>query len=243
MNVLNLVELLEIDARVTSMATPLKLAAVGKVAGLGQGSRVIDFGCGRGDALTLWAQCFGIRGVGIDRDQEFCREAVERLARQGVSEQIDIICMDASEYAFEARGYDVAACIGASMIWGGFSPSIRRMREAIHEGGKLVIGEPYYTLSDVPPELVDYEGHWHTEPELYEITREEGFEVGYVARATVDDWDRYASNCVAEVEEIKAARDPEERRRRRERLHRWQDMYIQYRRAFQRWAIYVLYPL
>jgi len=117
------------------------------------------------------------------------------------------------------------------------------MREAIHEGGKLVVGEVYYTQSDVPPELVEYEGHWHTEPELYEIAREEGFEVGYVARATVDDWDRYASNCIAEVDEIKAAQDPGERRERQERLHRWQDMCIHYRREFQRWAIYVLCPL
>ena len=68
-------------------------------------------------------------------------------------------------------------------------------------------------------------------------------EVGYVARATVDDWDRYASNCVAEVDEIRAAQDPEERWRRRERLHRWQDMYVHYRRAFQRWAMYVLCPI
>jgi len=243
MNVLDLVQLLEIDARVTSPATPLKLATVGKVIGLRQGSRVIDFGCGRGEALALWAQCFGITGMGIDRDRESCREAVRRLTAQGLSEQISIVCGDAGQYAFEPKGYDAASCIGASMIWGGFRFSIRRMREAIHEGGKVVIGEAYYTQSDVPGELVEYEGSLHTETELFEIAREEGLEVGYMARGNTEDWDRYAANCMAQIEEVKAAKDPEERGRRREGLHRWQDMYVKYRRPFQRWAIFVLCPI
>ncbi|MCX6019736.1 MAG: class I SAM-dependent methyltransferase, partial [Chloroflexi bacterium] len=37
-----------------------KLLRVGRVAGLQPGQRVIDFGCGYGGVLSLWAQEFGI---------------------------------------------------------------------------------------------------------------------------------------------------------------------------------------
>jgi len=242
-NIRDLVDILELGAIVKSPATALKLVTLGKIVGLRPGSRVIDFGCGQGEALALWAQCFGITGVGIDRYQPHCERAVQRLAEHGLSDQIEIVCMNAAEYVFEEKSYDVASCIGASFIWGGFRPTICRMQDAIHAEGRLVIGEPYYTRSDVPPELIEYEGKCYTEPELFEVAQEEGFEVGYIARASADDWDRYAANWCSDIERIKAISDPTKRQEERGRLHHSQDMYIKYRRGLQGWAMYVLYPV
>jgi hypothetical protein len=154
-----------------------------------------------------------------------------------------VVCADAATYPFAAGSYDVAACVGASMIWGGYRPTIRRMREAIGVDGRLIIGEPTYTRPEVPPELIAYEGQYHTEPELFQIAREEGFEVGYVARASEEEWDRYIFRGHADMRGIQGAADPAERQALREKLHRWQDMYVRYRRAYQRWAIYVLWAV
>lgn len=243
MNILDLVNILESGAIVKSPATPLKLVTLGKIVGLSPGSRVIDFGCGQGEALALWAQYFGITGVGIDIFQVHCERAVNRLAEHGLTKQIEIVCMNAAEYLFEERSYDVASCIGASFIWADFRGAILRMRDAIHAEGRLIIGEPYYTRSDVPPELTEYEGHCHTEPELFEIAREEGFEIGYIARASADDWDRYAANWCDDIKRIKAIPDPTERQELWRRLHHSQDMYIKYRRVLEGWGMYVLYPV
>ena len=169
MNLLDLVDMLELDAETRSPTSPIKLVTTGKIIGLKEGNRVIDFGCGCGEALALWGKYFGITGVGIDGDQRFCERAVDRVAQEGLSEQIEIVYGNAAEYDFEEHAYDMASCISASMIWGGFRPSIRRMKAAIHSEGKVVIGEPYYTRRDVPPELIEYEGHYHTELELFEI--------------------------------------------------------------------------
>jgi len=127
--------------------------------------------------------------------QTFLR-AVDRIASEELSEQIQIVYGNAAEYSFEEHAYDVASCISASMIWGGFRPSIRRMKDAIHSSGKVVIAEPYYTHRDVPPELREYEGDCHTELELFDIAREEGFQVGYVDRSSREDWDRYVHNRI-----------------------------------------------
>jgi len=244
MNLLDLADMLELDAETRSPTSPIKLVTVGKITGLKEGSRVIDFGCGCGEALALWGKYFGITGVGVDSDQRFCERATDRVAKEGLSEQIEIVYENAAEYDFEEHTYDVASCIGASMIWGGFRPSIRRMKDAIHSEGKVIIGEAYYTRRDVPPELIEYEGRRHTELELFEIVREEGFQVGYMARSSREDWDRYVfANQVGAIGEIKSIPDAAERQQRWARFPRWQDMYIKYRQIYEGFAIYVLYPV
>ncbi len=245
MNLLDLVDMLELDAETRSPTSAVKLVLVGKMIGLKEGNSVIDLGCGCGETLALWGKYFGITGVGIDANQRFCERAVDRLADEGLAEQIEIVCGNAAEYDFEEHAYDVASCISASMIWGGFRPSIRRMKDAIHSEGKVVIGEPYYTHRDVPPELIEYEGHCHTEVELFDIAREEGFQVGYMARSSREDWDQYVlgANQVRTIGEIKAIPDADQRQQRWARFPRWQDMYIKYRQIYEGFAIYVLYPV
>jgi ubiquinone/menaquinone biosynthesis C-methylase UbiE len=227
-------DLLELDADVRSPATPVKLVTLEKVIGLNEDSRVIDFGCGCGEALALWAKAFDIRGVGVDRDPEFCSRATARLVQEGLTDRINMVCANAAGVAFQEGGYDVAACVGASMIRGGFRPAIRSMRRAIQPIGQVVIVEAYFTRSDVPQELVDYEGAEHTESGLCATAREEGFELAYVSRGSSDDWARYAANCFRDIQRIKGTADPAQREAQRRRLHPWQAMYVQYRRPFQR---------
>ncbi len=61
-------------------STPEKIIKLGKLLKLNKGSRVIDFGCGCAEPLTLWAEEFGITGIGIDICQDFCDRAGKKLA-------------------------------------------------------------------------------------------------------------------------------------------------------------------
>ena len=81
MNLLDLVGMLELDAEIRSPTSPIKLVTTGKIIGLKEGNRVIDFGCGCGEALALFGKYFGITGVGIDADQRFCALWTELLRR------------------------------------------------------------------------------------------------------------------------------------------------------------------
>ena len=56
-------------------STPEKIVLAGRVAGMGEGGRVIDFGSGYGEALILWAREFGISGLGIDIRPAACARA------------------------------------------------------------------------------------------------------------------------------------------------------------------------
>src|SRR5512136_224876 len=82
-------------------STPEKIIKLGKLLQLNKGSRVIDFGCGCAEPLTLWAEEFGITGIGIDISEDFCDRAKKKLAMRGLSDRIEIVCSNGLDYVFE----------------------------------------------------------------------------------------------------------------------------------------------
>jgi len=244
MKFFDLVNISERYMEIVNPSTPEKILTVGKILGVGQDSRIIDFGCGYGEVLALWAERFGISGIGIDTREHACDRAQNKMHKRGMAERIEIVCANAAEYPFEKHSFDVALCIGASFIWGGYRPTIRTMKKAIHTGGKLVIGEPYWLKEDVPPEYAKGEQTVHTEYELLQITREEEFDLEYVVRASHDDWDRYeAGNWYGLIRWIEENPDHPERQDVIDHLHKTQDEYLRYGREYLGWAIYVLNPI
>jgi SAM-dependent methyltransferase len=217
MNLFDLITELEVEAPAANAVSPLRILAVGKFLGPAPDVRVVDFGCGRGELLCLWARGFGVRGVGVDLSAPMLAEAQSRARRW--------------------------VCMGATMAFEGFTPTIRYLRNVIRVGGSLVIGEPFYNTIEVPKELVEYEGPFYTQRELFEIARREGFEIGYHSRATRDEWDGYIFNSrSAELKEFLNLPIGPIREKRRERLHHWQDMYLQYRQEWQEIGFFTLHP-
>jgi hypothetical protein len=99
----------------------------------------------------------------------------------------------------------------------------------------LAIGEVYWTSDTVPPE--------YAETELLRITREEGFEIEYVIRASPDDWDRYvADNWRGLLQWLDENPAHPDRRQVFEHFRRSQDDYFRYERQYMGWAMYVLKP-
>src|SRR5512139_1879654 len=109
-------------------STSEKIIQLGKRLKLKKGSRVIDFGCGCAEPLTLWAEGFGITGVGIDVSQDFCARARQKLASRGLSNQIEIVCSSGADYPFEEGAFDAAACIGATFAFGGYRQTIQVLK-------------------------------------------------------------------------------------------------------------------
>ena len=244
MKFLELKDISERYMELINPTSPQKVLTIGQMANLKPGNRVIDFGCGFGEALSLWARQFGISGIGIDIRDNACARARQKMVEQGLADRIEIMCGDAAKYPFEQHAFDVAACIGATFIWGGFQPTIHQMKEAIGPAGKLVVGEAYWLTGTVPPELAQQETSVHTEYQLLRMMRDEGFDVEYVVRASHDDWDWYESNnwrgLIRWIEENPSH---PERQEVIDHLHASQDEYLRYSREYFGWALYVLNPV
>ena len=234
-----------ISERHMEMVNPIsheKVLKAGQILGLTAGDRLIDFGCGYGELLRLWAVQFGIDGIGVELRQHACQRAQKKMADQDLQSRIEIVHSNAAEFDFEKGGYDVAACIGATFIWGGYRETIQAMKNAIRPKGKLVIGEATWKRSQIPPELALSE-KFLTEDQLLQITWQEGFDILYLLRASQDDWDRYESeNWRGLLDWLDENPQHPERQEVIEHLHQSQEEYFQYGREYLGWAIYLLVP-
>jgi protein-L-isoaspartate O-methyltransferase len=221
-----------------------KIITIGKFLDLKKDERVLEFGSGFGEILVLWAESFGITGVGIDIREYAQERATKKISDRGLSDRIKVECTDGAKYQFEEESYDVAACIGASFIWGGFKETINGMKNAIHSKGKLVIGEPYLIKEPVPQEYRKKIEPIHTEIELLNIARETGFDFEYMIRANHDDWDRYeASNWYSLSKWIEKNPAHPDLQQVIDWYHEMQDEYLRYGREYCGWAVYILNPI
>jgi ubiquinone/menaquinone biosynthesis C-methylase UbiE len=237
-------ELKDISERFFELLNPTsteKILQVGEILGFKPGSRVIDFGCGFGECLVLWAENFGINGVGIDIRPYACERAKNKIKCHGLDSRIEIICGDAAEYRYEPESFDSATCIGATFIWGNLGQAIRGMKPSVKPGAKLAIGECHLLKSDPPAEYIKIIGEIFRENDLLRFARDEGYDFEYVIRSTHEDWDRLeCSNWQGLLRWIEENSDHPERDEVIKHLHASQDEYLTWGREYLGWAIYIL---
>lgn len=222
---------------------PERILAMGRAAGLNPASRVIEYGCGNGTILGLWAQEFGISGIGIEIREEFCENAREHLAAIGSANRVEVRCLDATEYDSDGCLFDLAACIGATDIFGGFEPTIAALKKVLAPGAKILIGERYWKHERVPPEFAQAWQDIRTEFDILRSIRENGFELAQISRATPEEWDAYESgiwqNCLSWLHENPGDPDYDEVATY---LHALQEEYLGFGREYIGWAMYLLAP-
>ncbi len=239
-------ELINISSRYMALENPIsreKIIAFGECLRLHEGSRVIDFGCGYGEALVLWAEHFGVTGVGIDARSFAVAQAIRKVVEHGLTDRIEIVCARGEEYEVEPGQFDAATCIGATFIWDGYERTIRALSRATRPGGRIGIGEEYWLTERVSPHYAQHMAPTYTEYELLQLTRSEGYDVEHIIRSSHDDWDRYeAGRWHGLIRWLEENHDHPEHALVVERLHAMQDDYLQHGRASLGWALYALAP-
>jgi SAM-dependent methyltransferase len=244
MKFLDLKDIAERDIELVNPISPEKILTIGKFAGMGPGKTLIDFGCGYAEPLLLWAENFGISGVGIDIREAAVRRARLKITDHGLAGRLQIAHGSGAEYPFEPGSFDFAACVGASFVWGGYRPALQALRRAIRPDGKVLIGEPYWLKETVPPDFAQTQSEIHSEPWLLRVSREEGFDIQYVVRASHEDWDRYeAGNWDGLLRWIEENPAHSERQQVIDHLRESQDEYFTYGREYFGWALYLLNPI
>lgn len=245
MNFLELKDISERYLELLNPTTPEKILTAGRVAGMRAGCRIIDFGSGYAEPLILWAKVFGISGVGIEFRPAACERARQKIKAQGLENQLNIVCGDAAQYAFEPASFDIATCIGATFIWeGGFADALRVLRQAVKPQGVLIIGEAHWRQSNVPAAFAQSQLSVRAEPELLQVARQQEMEIIYVLHASRDDWDQYeAENWRGLAAWLDENPTHPERHQVIAHLHECQYEYMTYGREYFGWALYVLMNL
>lgn len=168
---------------------------------LPSGSRVLDLGCGRGEALRRVVERFNADGVGVDLSPYAIAQA--RASSMELKHgTLQLVEGDALSYPFEAP-FDAVMALGPGWEHESFQALIRQLYGLVEPGGLLLVAD----------------GYWRSEPSaeylaLLDATRQEmgthaehirqaidlGLAPLWAATATTRDWDRYEWRYLGNVE-------------------------------------------
>lgn len=237
-------EIAETYHRILNPFTEEKLMLLGEVCRLEPGMKQLDLACGKGEMLCRWAKKYGIGGVGVDISPVFLEAARKRAEELDVADSLTFIQGDAGEYPRADHEFDVVSCIGATWIGSGLAGTVELMKPALHPGGLMLIGEPYWV--EEPPEAAF---------EAFDFNREDyvsldgtldrfekaGLRLVEMVLANPDSWDRYEAPQWMAVDDFLGSNpeDPDG-----SALKEWIDgnryAYLQYGRRYLGWGVFVL---
>lgn len=211
---------------------------------LESGAHVIDMACGRGEFLVRLAELYGISGVGVDLSPYCIRDCLEKHRSRVPFADIKFIEMDGAEYRPEPDElFDLAMCIGATWIYGGYRVTIRALKEMTKPGEMIAVGEPFWI--EEPSE--EYLEATETKKELYgthydnvKVGEEEGLQCIYTLVSNLDDWDHYENLGWWAMEDYAVNNpDDEDVPEMLERCRREKEIYLRWERGTLGWAIYL----
>ena len=160
------------------------------------GACVLDIATGKGEFLLRLAdRNRQMTGIGVDLSPYYIADARKKQQERVPGAQLQFLEMDGASYVPEtSRGFDLAACIGASWIFGGHRGTLSALRKMAAPESWIVAGEPYWRHE---PEKEYLEAIGMTRNDLgthhqnAEAGRELGLEAVYTLVSNQDDWDRY----------------------------------------------------
>ncbi|HAT1682405.1 TPA: SAM-dependent methyltransferase [Klebsiella oxytoca] len=231
--------------RIHNPFTPEKYATLGRVLRMKAGTRILDLGSGSGEMLCTWARDHAITGVGIDMSSLFTAQAKRRAEELGVSERVHFIHNDAAGYVAEEK-CDVAACVGATWIAGGFAGTMELLAQSLKPGGFMLIGEPYWRQLPATDEIAHACGvssttDFLTLPGLVSAFDDLGYDVVEMVLADQEGWDRYeAAKWLTMRRWLEANPDDDFAEEVRAELTLSPKRHVTYAREYFGWGVFAL---
>jgi SAM-dependent methyltransferase len=189
-------EISESSHRILNPLAVDKLLLLGDICRIGQGTRLLDLACGKGEMLCLFARDHGATGVGVDIHPPFLADARSRATELGVERAVTFVEGDAGNPPDFGGRFDIVSCIGATWIGGGLSGTLELMGQWLAPGGWLLVGEVYWA-EPPPPHVVrkrETEQSFADLAGTLDCCEAAGLDLVELVLASPEDWDRYAAS-------------------------------------------------
>lgn len=114
---------------------------LGRMAGVSQGMRVIDVGCGIGGPARALAHHFGCKVTGVDLTEEFCCVGRMLTERTGLDLDVEIRHADALDLPFDRDTFDLAWMQHTALNVPDKAKLFTEIRRVLRPNGKIALYE------------------------------------------------------------------------------------------------------
>jgi len=207
-------------------------------------ARVLEIATGKAEFIIRLAERYSIEGVGVDLSPHFIADARGKHQKRVPDARLTFLEMDGANYEPEKpESFDLAACIGASWIYGGHRGTLKALDGMAAGESWIVVGEPYWRQE---PERAYLEAigeerkNFGTHSENAEAGQEFGLELAYTMVSSQDDWDRYEGLQWYAAEQWAGGHvDDPDAEEVLKRVRQGKAAYLRWGRETLGWAIYV----
>lgn len=214
-----------------------------ELAGVGQGFRVLDIGCGNGAPTLCLAAELEARVTAIDNHQPYLEELLRRAEAQGLADRIETRCADMKGLDLGGETFNLVWAEGSAFVMG-VPEALRAWRSFLKPGGALGFTELTWLENDAPGECREFFASEY--PQMKDVSshlatiEECGYEV--VGRFTLPEsswWEPYYGPLAERLARYEAPSDDDETRTVLNMIRSEIDVY----RRFSRWYGYVFFLL
>jgi len=221
-----------------------KVARLVALLRLPEGARVVDIACGKGEFLLRLAESYGIRGTGVDLSPFCVADARRRLQARAPGAEVQFLQLNGSDYRPEApRSLDLAACIGASWVFGGHAETLDALANMVAPDGWVIVGEPYWRQEPTADYLAAAgipRDAFGTHAGNAEAGERRGLELVHTLVSSQDDWDRYEGlQWYATADYARRHPEDPDLPELLERVTQGKAVYLRWGRDTLGWAIYL----
>lgn len=171
-----------------------KLQALIELLRLRPGSGVVDVGCGKGEFLVRLAQAYDIVGTGVDLSP-YCVADARRIHEQRVpTARLTFVEADGASIVTQSEQFDLATCLGASWVFGGYKETLKALFAKLVDGGWLLVGEPFWRTEPAAEYLRASNlerDSFGSHADNVAAGEDLGLHLAYATVSESSDWDRY----------------------------------------------------
>ncbi len=121
---------------------------------VGEGSHVLDVGCGAGQTPCYLARRHGCRVVGVDILEAMIERSRERAEREGVTDRVEFRVADAQDLPFEDDTFDAVITESVTVFPEDKERAINEYARVTKPGGYVGLNETTLLKMPPPPEVV-----------------------------------------------------------------------------------------
>ena len=121
---------------------------------IGEGSYVLDVGCGAGQTPCFIAKRYSCRVVGVDISERMIERSRERAKREGVADRVEFRVADAQDLPFKDDLFDAVMTESVTAFPEDKQRAVREYARVTKPGGYVGLNESTWLKVPPPPEMV-----------------------------------------------------------------------------------------